>query len=214
MIRRVFIVGFEGNMARRYRAILNHLNIYNSGIDIGHTVHEKDLECADGILICTPTDRHVDDVLFYSRYKVPILCEKPLSKNMERVYKCVEFCREHNVNLQLINQYQFLGNTLGSGITSYDFYNTGKDGLAWDLISVIGLANGKIKLNDKSPLWRCYINGNKMNIGDMNHAYLSMISKWLEDPKPNLEYIIHAHKKVEEMINNEKSTYRNPGAQY
>jgi hypothetical protein len=205
MIKRVFIVGFNGNMARRYRAILNHLNIYNSGIDIGHTVHEKDLECAEGIIIATPTERHIDDILFYSRYKVPILCEKALSKNIERVYKCLEFCKEKEVNLQMVNNYAFWGNTLGSGRTYYNFFKTGNDGLAYDVINIIGLANGKIKIENTSPIWTCEINGNKFNFGDVNHSYLSMISRWLENPKPNLDYIIHAHKKVEEYLNGNKS---------
>lgn len=200
-------------MARRYRAILNHLNIYNSGIDIGHTVHEKDLECAEGIIICTPTERHIDDILFYSRYKVPILAEKPITKDVNRLDKFVEFCREKQVNIQVVNQYCFCGNTLGYGPTDWDFYNSGKDGLEWDLISVIGLANGKIKLANKSPIWRCHINGNKFDIGNMNHAYLSMISKWIEKPESNLEFIISSTRKVQKLIY-EKGFNRNSGTQY
>lgn len=185
MTKKVYIIGYEGNMARRYRAVLDYLCVDYCGEDITGKVGK--IEDCDGILIASPTNCHLWHLDQFIKHKKPILCEKPISKEI--------FSLPIDAPITMVNQYAFTGPWPG-GFTYYNNWNTGKDGLAWDCINIIGLAEGDVLVENNSPVWKCTINGKELALGDIDIAYIKMVDSWLKRPESNIDYIIKAHDKV------------------
>lgn len=219
MMKRVCILGGKGNMGRRYATVLRYLGIYPLPIDLDATLQERRhaLGCCEGIVIATPTKQHYWDVLELAALRKPLLVEKPLATNMKHVGNAVELCRSLGTSLAMINQYMKLDDPSSEGPSFYDYWNHGRDGFAWDCISVVALARGSISLAEKSPLWRCQLNGKRLSVADMDTAYIEMIRAWASDPQPSYDYITSAHEKVIQFernhgIKTHQSTDRNSGA--
>lgn len=201
---KICVVGAFGNMGQRYISILNYL-----GIDI--LCHDKKhfpsgIEKCDGIIIATPTDTHFDMMLHYDTYNIPMLVEKPVTKNLDEL---IELCHL-STPWRMINQYDYFNNSKdnvclkyfndGSDFTIYDFYKSGSDSLPWDCINLIGLANGAIKLANNSPIWTCVLNGKKIDYHRVDYSYIWMISDWLTNFDDNRIYALKAHEKVIKFI--------------
>lgn len=150
----------------------------------------------DSILICTPTDHHVEDVYQAARFNLPILCEKPLATDLDLVLELCDFAEKTGLPLRMVNQYAFLPGQGGDGLTYYNYWNHGKDGLAWDCISIVALAQGQVELREDSPLWDCRINGIQHYASEMDYAYVDMLKDWLGGEVNGVSYIREAHKKV------------------
>jgi hypothetical protein len=192
-------------MGRRYSAILKHLGVAFVGIDKDDTTPDFDF---DGVILCTPTENHIDDILHFAEKKIPILCEKPISTDLERVLALCNHAREKNIQLRMVNQYEFLLNEKEECAVLYNYYNHGKDGLAWDCINIIGLAKPNcgawecdgIQLRETSPIWTTIINGQILSLADMDKAYIAMLKHWLSGYTVNINYIEKAHRRVAEYI--------------
>lgn len=207
----VIVVGYLGNMGKRYTAILDYLDhpwigIEDMGVHYDNQMEQQisglHVQEYHSVLIATPTSTHMDMIKKYKGLNLPILCEKPISYGEEDI----DWLFNNNINIAMINQYHYLSGV--GGATYYDFYNTGKDSIQWDCINIVGMARQeKAYINNKSPEWNCCINGKRLTIEDVNAAYVDMIREWLGEPKSNLEYIKEAHKKVREGFY-EKDTYR------
>jgi hypothetical protein len=198
-MKKIAVIGGLGNMGRRYALILKHLGHEPIVIDFGSqgTNHPGDIKKADGIIIATPTKNHVSQILEYSEYKKPILCEKPFSKVFAEVEKAVNV----DCPLRMINQYEhYMLNWAAAGKTWYNYFKTGDDGLLWDCISIIGLARGEIAIKNDSVIWDCWINGKMLDIRWMDNAYIWMIQDWIAGNNDNKSYILKAHKRVMEMV--------------
>lgn len=186
----ILLLGNKGGMGRRYSAVLDYLEIPFCGVDVDNAVPGYDY---DGVIIATPTDTHFDLVRIYSQLKIPILCEKAITRNEDELGAILDI---PDLQLQMVNQYSQIAYGSGNGETFYDYYNTGKDGLAWDCINIIGLAKGLAKISNQSPIWKCTINGQELKITDMDRAYIRMIADWYKTPRSNLKYIERAHRKI------------------
>ena len=193
-MKKTLIVGHKGNMARRYATILDFLGKPWCGIDNGDSI--PDMTMISGILIATPTMSHIDIITKFLRYNIPILCEKPISKGVIQLANFFEVVKKTGTPVQMINQYRHLIHGDDNGPTHYDYFKSGADGLAWDCINIIGLASGDVKLNYKSPIWSCAINGRQLNIREMDEAYCVEIDEWLHNPTENTDYMKKAHRKV------------------
>ena len=201
MIRSVYIIGYEGNMAKRYRACLDYLGVKHCGEDIYTDPVDKVEDC-DGIIIATPTERHISHLSMFADYDKPILVEKPISLKPFIL---------NGGNVQMVNQYAHCGPFPG-GETYYDCWRTGNDGLAWDCINIIGLSDKMPNLNNKSPIWKCMINGKELTLADIDLSYIKMIDSWTKNPVSNTDYINEAHDKVRRFL--EANNNRNPGEVY
>lgn len=193
MLEKPLIVGANGTMGRRYAAILRHLHI----TPICRDVLDPDPEPGsyDSVIIATPTNKHVNDVIWYGRYGVPILCEKPFSTDITEIRSFAE--RHPDIQLNLVNQYKSLDYHASEGITSYDYFNSGKDGLAFDCVSILALARGPVHLDSRSPVWSCWLNGAHVKIERMDNAYIQMIRTWLMgNLDTGIDYILEAHEKA------------------
>ena len=194
---KVAVIGGAGNMGQRYCRILDHLKVENFIIDryeAGFSENEKHLGKATHIIIASPTMWHVTHLEKYSKYDVPMLCEKPICKTraeLERVLKIKPFVR-------MINQYQFykVNDDYHGGRTYYNYFKTGGDTLNWDCINIIGLAESDFKIENTSPIWDCWINGHRLHLCDMDSMYIRNIEDWLNYNYDNKAYIKHAHEKI------------------
>lgn len=215
---KIAVIGANGNMGKRYRVILRYLGAEVVPIDIGTS--QEDLGNCDGFLIATPTDTHIKLIDYYALYGKPILCEKPLSFDVEAIK---DVCRSRKLKLRMINQYQYFEERRkaklkdikvlriddGAPKTSYNYYKSGGDGLLWDCINIIGLAEGTVDLSNESPIWECTLNGVPLDLSDMDLAYIWNLRDWMEKLDHNKSYIIQAHERVREFIdayNNDRDT--------
>lgn len=215
---KVCLVGAHGNMGRRYTAVLKFLGHEIIPIDVEESLRDRQsaYRRADGILIATPTDDHVRRIFEIgdvgSRH-VPILCEKPIATDLVDVRRVVNWARQSGFNLQMVNQYEHIDGYSSEfrGKSFYRYFNSGKDGLGFDCINILGLATDGIELSNESHVWRCRLNGSYLKLKDMDHAYLAMVESWLKRPIPNLDYILHAHQKAHDYVSKRESSHRHPG---
>jgi hypothetical protein len=197
MMKKVYILGNKGNMGRRYTAILKHLGVAVAGCDLDDwRLPPKD---CDGIIIATPTSSHLE--LLEACLRIgdrPILCEKPFTTDIEAMRRFVHRRSELN-RIRMVNQYEHLPGTsepVTHGVSRYNYFNHGRDGLAYDCVNILGMAMWNCSLEEYSPKWICWLNGHRLKIEDMDYAYIEMINDWTTCPKSNMEYALAAHEKA------------------
>lgn len=194
----ILIVGANGNMGRRYRAILNYLGVPWRGIDLKDSWPRDEARQITGVIIATPTVCHLTDLMNAEHYECPVLCEKPISTNAQNLSRILADI--HNP-IKMVMQYQFTTRKLAvaNSPSFYDYYNHGRDGLVWDCIQIIGLAKGDVNLAEESPVWDCSINGSQIDIREMDFAYVEMIKNWLKIPGQDKNEILEIHQKTHEL---------------
>lgn len=206
-MKNVMILGGLGNMGRRYACVLRSIGVNPMPIDKkdGSLLGiEEAVKKADGIIIATPTECHAADILDLSDLGIPILVEKPIHDGMFTVEHCVKECQKNRTPLVMINQYKHLVDNRDTGLTIYNYWNHGRDGLAWDCISVVALAKSEVILHESSPIWVCRINGRLLDQAKMDVAYVSMITNWVKNPEADYDYIVEAHEKVHAYLKGQK----------
>lgn len=154
------------------------------------------LDHVTGIILCTPTETHFELLKQLIPLKKPILCEKPVTKNIEEMEQIADLVLQHSTPFRMVCQYTMLTNSEDFGLSHYDYYNHGADGLVWDCFQIIGLANSGVSLEEKSPIWDCAINGRKLSLADMDRAYIDYVAKWLKEPNQDINEILEIHRKV------------------
>ena len=190
------IIGCLGSMGTRYRAILNHLEesfvCLDKNDSLADIVHNA--RFSDRIILCTPTPTHFSLLKRLLPLHIPILCEKPLStdmKEMEGILKLVEL---NKTPFTMMLQYSELVRPRSVGHSFYNYFRSGHDGLIWDCMQIIGLANGEVEINNNSPIWKCMINGEALSLSDMDGAYVTFVEKWMSGQitqTPEFLYNIH-----------------------
>jgi hypothetical protein len=157
----------------------------------------------DSVIITTPTVLHTVHIEQFLPLGIPILCEKPITTSLRVLDRFMP--KIEGAKVDMVNQYRFLRgrfDEVADGVTLYDYFNHGRDGLAWDCISVVALAKGHVALGERSPSWQCVINGERMSLSDMDQAYIDMISHWVNGQLVGHDstYIRDAHAKVHAYI--------------
>lgn len=219
----ILVIGGLGNMGRRYVSILRYLNHTPVITDID-TKKEDVVELAkksDGIIIATPTIKHMSYLKLLLPLDKNILCEKPITKNPRDFHEINELLKKGSV-LQMVSQYEELlkcpqikdmdhFNEEGKKIivkykTRYNYFKHGSDGLFWDCIQIFKYAAGDIYLGETSPIWECKINNELLSLGKMDHAYINHIKKWIlggfRDNSTDVDYMDDMyllHKKIKEL---------------
>lgn len=198
----ILIIGANGSMGKRYQAILRHFDIEPICCDINHdekTIISTALN-SDKIILCTPTPSHYELLKRLIPIGKPILCEKPISTNLENIKDIFTLCHKHNCKFTMMFQYTELVDDRFQGESFYDYFRTGKDGLIWDCLQIIGLAKDDCQISNSSPIWTCKINGKVLSLADMDYAYLNFVRKWLDDKIiQDYEQLYNIHKKVDEI---------------
>lgn len=222
----VLVMGSSGNMGRRYCAILRYL---------GHSVIEWDtagiieanvprgtrLTGWDAAIIATPTDTHwgaLDDLAYpHPRHaqRRSVLMEKPMGKTVEEVEQMFSVAEDGNFELSCVNQYGFLPEATRfleyTGPTSYNYFNSGRDGLAFDCFQMFLYARAGVSLANYSVAWSCTINGVQIDQRGMDWAYVLMVSDFLNQRKNvcGKDAVLRATKKA--LLYDENGTYSGSG---
>lgn len=191
---KIFIFGCKGNMAKRYAAILEHLGHSWCGEDLDYS--EGLLSDCDAVIVATPTDTHVKVLRQILDCGKPILCEKPITKDLKELRQLMADCVLAGTKLQMVSQYDHLVDWEGRGPSYYDYFKTGPDGMPWDCLQIIWLAKGEVEIGNKSPVWICKINGMPLDLNDMDGAYVDEIKAWLNRPRNDIGRILDSHEKV------------------
>ncbi len=189
------IIGNKGSMGIRYQAILNHLRKPFVGIDKGGPIPAEDF---DSFIIATPTETHASIIQMLSPYKKPILCEKPVSKNIGEVTEILHQVSADKTPFKMMLQYEVLSANTTTGLSLYNYFRHGRDGLAWDCIQIIGLARGEVSLSEESPIWQCWINGKELSLSHMDYAYVKYVDDWFKQPHQDKSQILDIHVKTDE----------------
>lgn len=214
----ILVLGHRGNMGRRYSHILDYLKVEWKGLDISNgpldnqTIYETADGC-DGVIIATPTKYHLAHLNLLADLQVPILCEKPFSYELEDLKKTLLLYQENYTPLSMVLQYKELLNDVAVGDSHYNYFKTGKDGLEFDCIQIIGLAKGKVEIRNDSPVWDCVINGQRLHLSDMDQAYVWAVQRFLSRKYQNLKDIYEIHQRVHDYKTNQSSN-RNPGQEH
>ena len=193
----VLLVGGNGNMGRRYQAILNSMRVPYLIDDVGCRIGRNDYEGFSHILVATPTDTHADVLKTWSERagkNVKFLCEKPITKNLDELQKLLDTIP----NLSMMTQYKELVKPISAGPSFYDYFKHGSDGLVWDTMQTIGLARHGVEVQEKSPIWICKINGHSLEIGHMDVAYCLHVAKWIEGENQDPLETFEIHRKTAE----------------
>lgn len=178
----IAILGGNGGIGRRYQAILRALKAPFQVIDLGDDEIE-DIEF-DKAIIATPTQTHFDFCERLITMEKPFLCEKPLSKQMKECNKIWSWAQKKGVPAFVVNNYQFAINHFSEiKKIEYDFFNTGKDGLIWDLCQLIYIAHKKqseLIFKTQSFWWDFKINGEQIPYHNIEMSYYEMIENFIE----------------------------------
>jgi hypothetical protein len=203
----ICIIGGKGNMGTRYTRICEVSGIPVHVVDVGDPVPKNNQ--FTHFLIATPTETH-ERILFQlmvaNTDPINILCEKPIVKGDK--IPALGFAEKRGHNLYMVNQYAYYSENItdGQGITEYNYFNSGKDSLVWDCITLIHLAKGKISLSNTSPIWRAHINGVKLDRDQIDMCYIKMIKDFHTNGETygrlwGTEDIRQAHKKAKHATN-------------
>ncbi len=189
------IIGSEGSMGKRYQAILKFLGEPFGCYDLKTHGFLKLCDQYSRYIIATPTHTHLEWVARLDEYLKPILCEKPLSKDLVEVKEILK-CKSP---LSMMMQYTWLFDRHSFGRSFYDYYNHGPDGLIWDCFQIIALASGEIELKESSPVWSCRINGTKIQRQAMDAAYVEFVRAWLKgEAVVTRDQLLKWHEKVKQ----------------
>ena len=185
-------------MGRRYQAILKSLGheFYTSDIETHEDAVIGYAHMSDGIIIASPTETHHYFIHLLAPLSIPILCEKPICKSEDALTDIIEICEANKTRLTMMMQYYTLTVQGDAGSSSYDYFRTGPDGLPWDCFQIIALSHGEVKINNQSPVWTCSINGRKLNLGDMDKAYVNFVRSWVNGYAQTSKELIEMHRKV------------------
>lgn len=181
----ILLVGGNGSIGRRYQAILQFMRT-------PYMVHEaNDTETFESKLkkgitkaiIATPTNSHVNFCREFANRSIPFLCEKPLSKNIDEVKWIQTICKKSPG--YVVNNYAFLNEGLEPPIHfRYDFYNTGKDGLVWDICQLIYLARkyeAELCVRTNSYWWDMEWGTIQVPYAWIEQSYMRMLRAFLSD---------------------------------
>lgn len=194
----ILLVGSEGSMGKRYKAILEYLGQDYICKDVDQWVSDEAWSKITASIIAAPTESHTKYIRWCGELG-PVLCEKPITKSMNELEQTLHMCRQEGIKLTMMMQYQVFDSPLNEGHSYYNYYNTGKDGLNWDCIQILGLARSSVTIANNSPIWECQINGQKIDRAKMDWAYLEFTKNWLNGKiKQDHGWLMDAHYKAAE----------------
>ncbi len=198
----IALIGSGGSMGKRYQAILNHLKEPFLALDAADLTQDEIIKKAskcDRILLASPTPTHLEYLKALLPSKAKILCEKPVCTDLDQLIALHAECDKKHHSYNMVMQYKRLDVPLKTPNrwSYYNYFRHGNDGLAWDCLQTIALAQGPVWLKEDSPVWECTINGRRLSIAEMDQAYIAEIRLWLMDAlDQSMDEILQAHKKV------------------
>ena len=207
----ILLLGSAGRQGRRYRTILHKLGygdkLVTADIEFEKTLDVRYIDC---VIICTPTQTHYRYIKFFNEHNIDILCEKPLCTSSA---EALQLQKDLQVDLRVVCNWSYVFNKRLEPEKNKIFYRngtSGSDGLAWDCIQLIYLAQDfHCDLGVGVP-WDIKINGKTVTPKMIEHSYIKMLADWL--PRPELLWdisdAIHQICKVEAYLKLKAGDYR------
>jgi len=93
-------------------------------------------------------------------------------------------------NIHMVNNYDYAFKRAcrdqsnfvnATGLTTYEYYQTGRDGLLFDCIQLIKMAKADIELKGYGWKWQCQINGWRIDRNLIDDSYYDMIEDFISD---------------------------------
>ena len=193
---RVLLVGADGRIGRRYKAILKMLKVDVISFD-DPEAHPREVESLvfDKAIIAAPTDLHYAYSMQMARMDKQFLVEKPLSKSLD---ECMML--GHIFGGYVVNNYDYVCKlfTNSAPTIEYDYYNTGDDGMEWDCCQLLYL-DPDATIKTESPLWKLRINGSRVHYDQLEDSYVWMVRDFLAENVKNL-WTLRDGRKMSEMV--------------
>ena len=189
----ILLIGGNGAIGKRYQAILRHLEKRYEVLDIDAPNQKSVLNlCLTGmthVIIATPTPTHLGYIEALRETGIPFLIEKPLSKDCGALRWMDLKGLEKGF---VVNNYAFITDTHLTSSIEYDFFNTGKDGLIWDvrqLVYIAYISKGDLQVKRDSFTWDCRFNGIEVEYKTVEYSYLIMIESFLNGDHQGLWFL-------------------------
>jgi Ulp1 family protease len=204
---KVLVIGSLGTQGRRYCAILKYLDIEHIGYDIVDSFNSVPCNKITHAIIATPIDTHYHWCLWCVENKIPFLCEKPISKNIDEIETIKRECKNEKVDGRMVCNWAFVLPYKNSNLSLnrhentivFDYFNTGKDGI-YDLIQPIYLSDEISSFKFKSPVYNCKINGAEVDQRDFDASYSVMLGAWFSENINHLWSMDDAIKATEKLL--------------
>lgn len=179
---KILLLGGNGSIGRRYQAVLRSLgyefDVYDNP---RHEPGSKSFVGYNHFIIATPTHTHLTYLQELSTYDhAAILCEKPLSKVPAEIKKFKSLSAYIDQKVFVVNNYNYL--PYAPRNLSYNFFNTGRDGLIWDVCQLVYLAfKNKVDLEVKreSPWWDFKWGQFQVPYAEIERSYSMMVRAFL-----------------------------------
>ena len=192
----ILLLGANGSIGRRYQAVLKALGEPYCAVDIG--TQEPDWNLVTKAIIATPTGLHFEHCEEMIERGLPFLCEKPLDKNPFSSYILQSSAKACDVSGFIVNNYRFatLGVNGDENLIAYDFYNTGKDGLIWDVCQLVYLAHlerCELRVYRESFTWNLSYKGHAIRYRAIEYSYFDMVKAFINEQWGDLWTLQDAH---------------------
>jgi len=181
----ILLIGGNGSIGKRYRAILDYLEYPYQIFEVHDHFEDLDHASIKRALICSPTPKHLEHASMVARLEIPFLCEKPTSKDLFEAQEIAKL-----PNGFVVNNYAYAvpfqpGQT--NQTLAYDFYNTGKDSLVFDVCQLVYLSYLRaysLSVRKRSFHWSLVLNGKEIPYKHIELSYLWMLQDFLHgNPK-------------------------------
>lgn len=200
---KVLVIGSRGNIGSRYSAIVRYFGHELLEYDPSKINYSMpDVDAYDCCIIATPVSEHSRYLKQIMPYK-PVLCEKPLSFNVDEVKGLARAANQMGAAAYMVNNWAFVGQhrePMSAGSIVINTYNTGADG-EWDLIQPLYLVEDieNIECLRAYPWLSVMIDGTGYGRDDFDRSYVDMVQAFLEDDCGKLwpvERMVTAHERV------------------
>ena len=179
----IALIGGEGSIGRRYAAILRYFDMKYVVVDPVREDYDRALRVkVERAIVCTPTAMHYQGVKWCMEKDIPILCEKPLSINQRECFELGRYKKGF-----VVNNYQHVFQRFQNEKFNikYNYYNTGKDGVAWDCCQLIYM-DPKVEIRTDSPILTIWVNNSRITHENIERGYMTMIRAFMAEEKEKL----------------------------
>jgi hypothetical protein len=188
-VKKVLIVGSEGSIGRRYKAVVTHCDaLYIPCDKRNNTTHniESDFDMA---IVASPTDMHAYHVTRLLKKQKPILCEKPLGADMYDVRQILGEPGAKDLVYVVDNWSWMIGSSETNNRIIYKNFFTGSENIAYNLAQPIYLSStSRFKFNLNYPYFEAIVNDKVYTTHDVDRSYVKMIHHWLRSGKTSFDH--------------------------
>lgn len=183
-MKRVLLVGSSGAIGRRYKAILNYLNVDVLECDPESGTGDNIFNKTDGVLVASPTTTHRSILEYVLKHDVPVLCEKPLCASLEECYHAIHLPNAKRRLYMVDNWVHMLGGFRKNYVIKYRNWYMGKESFAFNMAQPIYLTSlGKLQVNKNYPMFEAHVDDKIYTAYEIEKSYVEMIEKWISTGK-------------------------------